>query len=425
MPPKPLAEDLARKKAERDKQRKAEAALAVLEKPSGFEQAVNAVKDPVGTVKQLGRVAKETFYDPSKRFAAAVDPNSGASVADRIAGVGEGVLYAADFLTPGVPEMAIANSYRRKALGNAALGSPTQPKPSSIDLFELSLPYGKQAAAYEKALIKMLGKHGNPSIPSVRVDTNRLDDLLDFKTFDPIVGRGGLIHSSSPDYREMRNTIEQVTNAPVYGYHRLAGDVDTALGYGYGKTSAIVNVQPDIVKSMSQGDSLDLFTRRGLKAEDLPPDEKVNLFLREFDPDLPAPRPYMVDEDLRETVEQMGLDPRTAAGYGYRELQMGPFRFTPDHVRDVELLRTGEATPQMLAAQRRLAQRMVDQGIPVSTGRQMLLRDVLAKDIAANPQAYTPELLNQLEFQVFVPDRLPLHRLPATHSKFATTKALR
>lgn len=122
MPPKPLAEDLARKKAERDKQRKAEAALAVLEKPSGFEQTVNALKDPVGTVKQLGRVAKETFYDPSKRFAAAVDPNSGASVADRIAGVGEGVLYAADLLTLGVPEQALYREAMEKALDREVAG---------------------------------------------------------------------------------------------------------------------------------------------------------------------------------------------------------------------------------------------------------------------------------------------------------------
>lgn len=126
MPPKPLAEDLARKKAERDKQRKAEAALAVLEKPSGFEQAVNAVKDPVGTVKQLGRVAKETFYDPSKRFAAAVDPNSGASLPQRAAGLAETALYAADFLTP-VPEQALyreamENVLDREVAGYAASG---------------------------------------------------------------------------------------------------------------------------------------------------------------------------------------------------------------------------------------------------------------------------------------------------------------
>lgn len=119
MPPKPLAEDLARKKAEREKQRKAQAALAVLEKPSGLNQAVNALKDPVGTAKQLGRIAKETFYDPSKRFAAAVDPNSGASLPQRAAGLAETALYAADMLTPGVPEGAVMRNLEREAMEKA------------------------------------------------------------------------------------------------------------------------------------------------------------------------------------------------------------------------------------------------------------------------------------------------------------------
>lgn len=122
MPPKPLAEDLARKKAERDKQEKTARAMAALESPSGANQLANALKDPVGTAKQLGRVAKETFYDPSKRFAAAVDPGSGASVADRIAGVGEGVLYAADLLTLGVPEQALYREAMEKALDREVAG---------------------------------------------------------------------------------------------------------------------------------------------------------------------------------------------------------------------------------------------------------------------------------------------------------------
>lgn len=119
MPPKPLAEDLARKKAERDKQEKTARAMAALEKPSGRNQLVNALKDPVGAAKELGRVAKETFYDPSKRFAAAVDPNSGASLPQRAAGLAETALYAADMLTPGVPEGAVARNLQREAMEKA------------------------------------------------------------------------------------------------------------------------------------------------------------------------------------------------------------------------------------------------------------------------------------------------------------------
>lgn len=119
MPPKPLAEDLARKKAERDKKNKLDQAVAILERPGGFEQAVDLAKDPVGTAKKLGQVAKETFYDPVKRFSAAVDPTSSASPMERAAGIAEGALYAADFLTPGVPEGAIARNLQREAMERA------------------------------------------------------------------------------------------------------------------------------------------------------------------------------------------------------------------------------------------------------------------------------------------------------------------
>lgn len=75
--------------------------------------------DPMWWAKGLGAAAKQTFYDPSKRFGAAIDPSSGASVADRIAGVGEGILYAADLLTPGVPEGAIVRNLQREAMEKA------------------------------------------------------------------------------------------------------------------------------------------------------------------------------------------------------------------------------------------------------------------------------------------------------------------
>lgn len=416
MPPKPLAEDLARKKAERDKQEKTAQAMAALEKPSGRNQLVNALKDPVGTAKQLGRVAKETFYDPSKRFAAAVDPNSGASVADRIAGVGEGILYAADFLTPGVPEGAMARGATRLTDDVISSAGGVAPRPSSVELFELDIPYGKRASAYEQALIRMLDKYGDTSIPSINVNINNVDDLIESQTFDPIVGRRGLVHTNPGEYQNLRNKIEAATGAPVYGYHRLIGDATTAGGYRYGPTSAIINVKPDVVKTMAQGDSLDLFMRALPGSSSMSPQEKLDLFLKKFSPGIPAPRPYMVDEDLRESVMELGLDPQAAAGYGYRELQMQPFRFSPDFVQSVDLLRTSSATGEMLADQRRLAQKMAEQGMDVNTGRQVLLRELLADDIAANPDAYPPELLRQMEFEVFVPDRIPLNRLPSTHS---------
>jgi hypothetical protein len=116
MPPKPLAEDLARKKAEREKADKAQKALAILEKPSGFEQTVNAIKDPVGTVKQLGRIGKETFYDPIIGLSDAANPFIEQKPIDRVNKALGGALTAADAITPFVPEGTIANSLRREAM---------------------------------------------------------------------------------------------------------------------------------------------------------------------------------------------------------------------------------------------------------------------------------------------------------------------
>jgi len=116
MPPKPLAEDLARKKAEREKAEKAQQALAILEKPSGFEQTVNAIKDPVGTVKQLGRVAKESFYDPIKGLGDAFNPWIKQKPIERVNKALGGALTAADLVTPFVPEGTMVNSLRRRAM---------------------------------------------------------------------------------------------------------------------------------------------------------------------------------------------------------------------------------------------------------------------------------------------------------------------
>jgi hypothetical protein len=90
--------------------------LAILEKPSGFEQTVNAIKDPVGTVKQLGRIGKETFYDPIIGLSDAANPFIEQKPIDRVNKALGGALTAADAITPFVPEGTIANSLRREAM---------------------------------------------------------------------------------------------------------------------------------------------------------------------------------------------------------------------------------------------------------------------------------------------------------------------
>lgn len=107
MPPKPLAEDLARKKAAKNK-------------GSGWGWAGNLVgdlvdmaKNPLDTAKTLGSMAKDTFIDPVLELPEAFRPGSGLSPAGRVAtGLGGG-LAIADAATPFIPEGAFANSAQR------------------------------------------------------------------------------------------------------------------------------------------------------------------------------------------------------------------------------------------------------------------------------------------------------------------------
>lgn len=69
--------------------------------------------------RELGKVGKETFVDPARRAARAVDPTSNASPLERAAGISEGALLALDVATPLLPEGAIANSLRREAMERA------------------------------------------------------------------------------------------------------------------------------------------------------------------------------------------------------------------------------------------------------------------------------------------------------------------
>lgn len=118
MPPKPLAEQLARKKAERDK---ADMGYATPKKDdgSGWGWFGNLVANPLDTVKGLGQAAKQTFYDPINRAQKAVNPFEDLTPMQRATGIAEGALVAADFLTPGVPEGAIARNLQREAMEKA------------------------------------------------------------------------------------------------------------------------------------------------------------------------------------------------------------------------------------------------------------------------------------------------------------------
>lgn len=119
MPPKPLAEDLARKKAEREKAEKAQEMLAILEKPRGYEAVADLAMDPVGTAKGLAREAKRNFYDPIKGLGDAFNPFIKQKPIERVNKALGGALTAADLVTPFVPEGTIVNSLRREAMERA------------------------------------------------------------------------------------------------------------------------------------------------------------------------------------------------------------------------------------------------------------------------------------------------------------------
>jgi len=118
MPPKPLAEKLARKKAERDKANMGYA-TPKNDDGGGWGWFGDLVANPLDTVKGLGQAAKQTFYDPVNRAQKAVNPFEDLTPMQRATGIAEGALVAADFLTPGVPEGAVARNLEREAMEKA------------------------------------------------------------------------------------------------------------------------------------------------------------------------------------------------------------------------------------------------------------------------------------------------------------------
>lgn len=118
MPPKPLAEDLARKRAERDK---AKLGYATPKKDDGggWGWFGDLVANPLDTAKGVGQAAKSNLYDPVNRAQKALNPFEDLTPMQRATGIAEGALVAADFLTPGVPEGSIARSLQREAMEKA------------------------------------------------------------------------------------------------------------------------------------------------------------------------------------------------------------------------------------------------------------------------------------------------------------------
>ena len=88
------------------------------------------VTNPLDTAKEMGSMAKQTFYDPIANLPKAFDPTSGLAPLERVNTALGGGLAMADVLTPFVPEGALANALANRAASKAwANHVPTINKP--------------------------------------------------------------------------------------------------------------------------------------------------------------------------------------------------------------------------------------------------------------------------------------------------------
>lgn len=88
------------------------------------------VTNPLDTAKEMGSMAKQTFYDPIANLPKAFDPTSGLAPLERVNTALGGGLALADAFTPFVPEGALANALAKRAAGKAWANSvPNMTKP--------------------------------------------------------------------------------------------------------------------------------------------------------------------------------------------------------------------------------------------------------------------------------------------------------
>lgn len=459
MPPKPLAEDLARKKAERDK---AKLGYATPKKDDGggWGWFGDLVANPIDTIKGVGQAAKSNLYDPSKRFAAAVDPGSGASVADRIAGVGEGLLYAADFLTPGVPEGAMARGGSRIVnVGlNAPKASPVM-SPSGV-----AFPRNVKTVQYEQAMKRLAERYGNRTmVPSIQVQGSQMRKILDAGAYDPTLaadaGHIGMVNrvdaavdpeaaAAAERYAAVREQIHQRTGGPVYGHLRNPLDVSTASSYrqakgkaGFGNTldpedmqkfwddysvQGIIDFTPRAGTTVAPGNSFHLY-QAARNQGNVGGFEKM---LMPYEDTLPsivtdAPTPQVYVDALDAGIPGMGSSYKPP----YAEVQTQPVDvadmqrltvirdqegLTPQYYGRSSVVGGTVRRPnamQVLARNRALAERARAAGLDVVTGTSTYGTKMLTPRQMDEFRS-KPGFMDMLTEQFFIPDRVALDQIP-------------
>lgn len=85
------------------------------------------MSSPTWWARGMKDAAKATFFDPLNRAQKALNPFESGTPLERAAGIAEGALFAADMLTPGVPEGAMVNNLRRRAMERAVAREGSEP----------------------------------------------------------------------------------------------------------------------------------------------------------------------------------------------------------------------------------------------------------------------------------------------------------
>lgn len=348
---------------------------------------VDMAKNPLDTGKALVSEAKQTFIDPITGLADAANPFMEQRPIDRVNKAAAGVLAAADFLTPALPEGALAGQAARKLSRRAA-----QPVDAVVDIMGIGVPRGSASLRYKMALDKMARGAPTRSTASIGTNLEAAQDIADTGIIDPILAKTGIgmTETMPTGYGAVRNEIENVTNAPVYGYYRRFGDTSTAAGYRDPRLDvvdegAIFSIRPGAVRSTSDEDSFAMW----LNAKNAGGNPKG--VFRKFDPTSPAPLPQQ------------------AAG-AYQEVQMRPLAAAD--IESVDLLRPSLYQPHqnVIDAQTELARRLAAQGVQVRSGQAKQLSDILAPDIRRG--IYPQKLQEQVRrVSGFVPDRVPLQKM--------------
>lgn len=369
------------------------------------------LKNPLWVAGQMAQAANQNYVEPLRGGADAFNPFLDQTPIERANKAAAGILTAADLATPFMPEGSILRGGSDAIIGEVGdTAAHMADRSPMIDLGSgLSVPNNPAGRAYQRKLdvmYKRLGIDPNEAVSSVGLSTGRAHKVVDSGVFDPLIGEGGLLHISHEGYAAERNALENVTGSPVYGFHRRPLDVETASGYRSGPAfdqGVLFNVAPDVPKTMTQGDSLNLWVRKKNEIPD--PAERADLLFRPFDSSLPAPSPGKIGSTLKTTATDLGVeyDPYES----YRELQMRPFDVSKD-VTSAMLMRLPKASQDMIAAQRDLAEKLAAKGVPVVTGRVRPMEEILGGNMGVNSQNIPGVDYNWLNWNLgFEPDTMP------------------